>query len=91
MRTKLIWSVKEEIEKLEDNNKKRRLRSSKLRRLPDRLKEKRRFNNSKKLMLVKVMMNLRMYLLTPNQSQGLQDKKILKTLNKREMKIVKER
>jgi len=83
--------VKEEIEKLEDNNKKRRLRSSKLRRLPDRLKEKRRFNNSKKLMLVKVMMNLRMYLLTPNQSQGLQDKKILKTLNKREMKIVKER
>jgi len=83
--------VKEEIEKLEDNNKKRRLRSSKLRRLLDRQKEKRRSNNSKKLMLVKVMMNLRMYLLTPNQSQGLQDKKILKTLNKREMKIVKER
>jgi len=91
LRTKLIWSVKEEIEKLEDNNKKRRLRLSKLRRLPDRQKEKRRSNNSKKLMLVKVMMNLKMYLLTPNQSQGLQDKKILKTLNKREMKIVKER
>jgi len=91
LRTKLIWSVKEEIEKLEDNNKKRRLRLSKLRRLPDRQKEKRRSNNSKKLMPVKVMMNLKMYLLTPNQSQGLQDKKILKTLNKREMKIVKER
>jgi len=42
-------------------------------------------------MLVKVTMTRRMYLLTLNQSQGLQDKRIPKTLNKKEMRTVKER
>jgi len=80
-----------EIEKSEGSSKKRRPRSSKLRRSQDRQREKRRSNNSKKSMLVKVTMTRRMYLLTLNQSQGLQDKRIPKTLNKKEMRTVKER
>jgi len=60
--------------------------------LPDKQREKRRSNNSKKSTLEKVMVKiLKINLQTQSQSQGLQDRKILKTLNKKEMMIVKER
>jgi len=60
--------------------------------LPDKQREKRRSNNSKKSTLEKVMVKiLKINQQTQSQSQGLQDRKILKTLNKKEMMIVKER